>query len=123
MVRRLLDAGEREDIPAAIDCLDPDLEWIPLRAATEGAYHGHEGYEKFVADTSENFEVFEPRLELRDVGEQVLAWGTIHVRGSGSGVEMNVPVGGVFSFRDGRIIRWHDFGSKEKAFKAAGLSE
>jgi ketosteroid isomerase-like protein len=80
VVRRLLDAGERADIPAALACLDPDLEWIPLRAATEGAYHGHDGYEKFGADTRENFEVFEPHFELRELGERVLAWGTITMR-------------------------------------------
>jgi len=123
IVRQLLDAAEREDVPAALDCLDSGLEWVPLRAATEGAYHGHKGYEKFVADTNEAFEVFEPHFELRDLGERVLAWGTIHVRGSGSGVEMDVPVGGIFDFRGGRIARWQDFGSKEKALEAAGLSE
>jgi ketosteroid isomerase-like protein len=123
VVRRLLDAGDREDISAALACLDPDLEWIPLRAATEGSYYGRDGYERFVADTREIFEVFEPRLELRDLGDQVLAWGTITTRGAGSGVELEVPAGGIFDFRGGRIVRWHDFGSKEKALEAAGLSE
>jgi ketosteroid isomerase-like protein len=121
VVRRLLDAGD--DISTALACLDPDLEWIPLRAATEGAYYGHDGYEKFVADTRENFEAFEPHFELRDLGERVLAWGTITMRGAGSGIELEVPVGGIFDLRGGRVARWRDFGSKEKALEAAGLSE
>ena len=123
VVRRLLDAQERDDVLAAIDCIHPDVDWLPLRAATEGAYHGHEGFEKFVADTNTTFEIFEPHFELRDLGEQVLAWGTISVRGSGSGVEMDVPVGGIFDFCDGKIARWQDFGSKDKALEAVGLSE
>jgi ketosteroid isomerase-like protein len=123
VVHQLLEAVERDDLPAALACLDPALEWIPLRAATEGAYHGHEGYERFVADTNENFETFEPQFELRDLGDQVLAWGAISVRGAGSGVELDVPVGGIFDFRGGRIARWQDFGSKEKALEAVGLSE
>jgi ketosteroid isomerase-like protein len=122
-VRRLLDAWAREDLPGALACLDPEVDWVPLRAATEGVYHGHEGVERFVADTSETFETFDPHFELLDLGEQVLAWGTISVRGSGSGVEMEVPVGGIFDFRGGRIARWQDFGSKEKALKAVGLPE
>ena len=122
IVRRLLDAVERDDRPAALACLDPELEWIPLRAATEGAYHGHAGFERFVADTNENFEHFEPRFELRDLGGWVLAWGTLNVRGTGSGVELQVPVGGIFDFRAGRISRWQDFGSKEKALEFAGQS-
>jgi ketosteroid isomerase-like protein len=123
VVWRLLEARKRDDLPAALACLDPDLEWIPLRAATEGAYRGHQGFEKFIADTDENFETFEPHFELREVGERVLAWGTISVRGKGSGIEMDVPIGGVFDFRNGKIARWQDFGSKEKALEAVGLRE
>lgn len=122
IVLRLLDAAERDDLAGALTFLDPDLEWVPLRAATEGAYHGHDGYEKFVADTNESFEVFEPHFELRDLGERVLAWGTISVRGAGSGIEMQVPVGGIFDFRGGRIARWQDFGSKEKALEVVAQS-
>lgn len=123
VVRGLVDATNREDFSAALAFIDPDVEWIPARAATEGAYRGHEGFEKFVADTQETFETFEPRFELRDLGERVVAWGTIHVRGRGTGVEMDVPVGGVFDFRDGRIVRWEDFGSKQKALAAVGLGD
>ena len=125
VVRQLLEAVERDhdDLPAALACLDADVEWVPLRAATEGAYHGHEGYARFVADTNENFETFEPHFELCDLGDRVLAWGTISVRGAGSGVEMDVPVGGIFDFRGGKIARWKDFGSKETALEAVGLSE
>ena len=122
-VRQLIDAVGRGDALAALACLDPDLEWIPLRAATEGAYRGHDGYERFVAATNETFETFEPDFELSDLGEQVLAWGTIRVRGRGSSIETDIPVGGIFDFRAGRILRWRDFGSKEKALEAAGLSE
>jgi hypothetical protein len=94
-----------------------------LDAATEGAYHGHEGWEQFVADTRESFDAFEPRFELRDLGEQVLAWGMIRVSGKGSGIDMEFPVGGIFDCSGGKITRWQDFGSKEKALEAAGVSE
>jgi hypothetical protein len=32
-------------------------------------------------------------------------------------------MGGVFEFRDGKIVRWEDFGSKAEALKAVGLVE
>jgi ketosteroid isomerase-like protein len=123
LVRQLLDARDRGDLPAALACLDPDVEFIPLRAATEGAYRGHQGVEGFYADTLENFESFEPHYELRDLGERVLAWGTIHVRSKGGGVEMDIPTGGIFDLHGGKIIRWQDFGSKDKALQAVGLRE
>src|SRR4051794_38526327 len=100
----------------------PDVEFLPLRAATEGAYRGIAGIERFVADTEEIFEKFEPHYEFLDLGERVLAWGTIHVRARHSGIDTNIPVGGVFEFRDSKIVLWQDFGSKEKALEAVGLS-
>jgi limonene-1,2-epoxide hydrolase len=36
---------------------------------------------------------------------------------------MDIPTGGVFELRQGRIVRWQDSGSKERALAAAGLSE
>jgi hypothetical protein len=31
---------------------------------------------------------------------------------------VNVESGGLFEFRDGKVVRWEDFGSKEKALAA-----
>jgi ketosteroid isomerase-like protein len=101
----------------------PDVEYVPLRSATEGEYRGIAGIERFIADTEEVFEKFEPHFEFLDLGERVLAWGVIRVRARGSGIETDIATGGVFEFRDGKIVRWEDFGSKEKALKALGLAE
>jgi ketosteroid isomerase-like protein len=101
----------------------PDVEFLPLRAATEGAYHGIAGIERFVTDTDETFERFEPRYEFLDLGERVLTWGTIHVRARQSGIDTDIPVSAVVEFRDGKIVRWQAFDSKEKALEAAGLAQ
>jgi limonene-1,2-epoxide hydrolase len=76
-----------------------------------------------VADTLEVFEKFESHYEYVDLGERVLAWGHIHVRARGSGIETDIEVGGVYEFRDGKVVRWEDFGSKDKALEAVGPSE
>ena len=101
----------------------PDVEYVPLRSATEGEYRGIGGIERFNADTEEVFEKFELHCEFLDLGERVLSWGVIRVRARGSGIETDIPTGGIFDFRDGKIARWEDFGSKEKALKAMGLEE
>jgi hypothetical protein len=98
----------------------PEVEWLPRRAGTEGAYRGIEGMKRFADDTRELFDRFELRYELLDLGEQVLAWGTVHFRARQSGIESEVAFGGLVSFRDGKISRWEDFGSKEAALEAAG---
>ena len=116
-VQRFLDAALRDDLEAALACLHPELEFIPQRVRIEGAYRGHEGFERFRADTWEHYDRFEPDYELQDLGDRVASWGVIHVRGKASGLEMDVPSAGVFEFRDGLIVRWCDVGSKEKALE------
>ena len=101
----------------------PDVEFLPLRAATEGAYHGIAGIERFIADNEAVFEKFEPHQEFLDLDERVLTWGTIRVQARQSGIDMDIPVGGVVEFRDGKIVRWQAFGSKDAALKAVGLEE
>jgi ketosteroid isomerase-like protein len=123
VVRRLFEAFERDDLPGALSCLDPAIEWVPAPAEIEGAYHGHRGFERWVADTRETFGTFEPRFELWDLGDRVLAWGRISAQGSGSGVDMDFAFGGIFDLRDGRIVHWQDFGSRSKALEAAGVAE
>jgi limonene-1,2-epoxide hydrolase len=100
----------------------PEVAFLPRRSATEGAYHGIAGIEGFIADTREVFEKFELHCEFLDLGERVLAWGVIHVRARGSGIETDIATGGVYEFRDGKIVRWEDFGDKDKALKAVGLA-
>jgi hypothetical protein len=80
------------------DFCHPDVEFLPLRAATEGAFRGLAGLERFIADT--------------------LAWGVLHVRARASGIETDIESGGLFEFRDGKVVRWEDFGSKEEALAA-----
>ena len=97
------------------------FEFVPLRAATEGGYHGLSGIDRFIEDTREVFDKFEMHYQYEDLGNQVLAWGTIHVRATGSGVETDIATGGLCEFKEGKIIRWEDFGSRERALEAAGL--
>jgi len=123
IVRRAVEdwnSGERSE--ARVRAVwHPDVEFLPRRSATDGPYRGIEGVERFIADTEETFEKFEQHYEVLDLGERVLVWGTVHVRARGSGIETDIPRGGILEFRDGKIIRWEDFGSKEKALEAVGL--
>jgi ketosteroid isomerase-like protein len=123
LVRSLQDDWNRGDRTVDADRIHPDLEFLPRRAATEGVYRGLAGLERFFADTLEVFEKFELQHEYADLGERVLGWGHIHVRARGSGIETDIESGGVFEFRDGKVVRWEDFGSKDKAVEAVGLSK
>ena len=101
------------------DAYDAELEWLPHRSLTEGTYHGLEGMKRFAEDTHELFDRFELRYELLDLGDLLLAWGTVCFRARQSGIEAEIPFGGLVALRDGKILRWEDLGSKEAALEAA----
>jgi ketosteroid isomerase-like protein len=125
---RVLEEGllavSRGDLEAFLQHVDEDIVWIAARSAVEGTYRGHDGLRRFFADNDENFEVFEPHFrEMRDLGERILAVGTIHIRARGSSVETDIPVAGIFTFRRGKLVRWEDFRERRVALEAVGLSE
>jgi ketosteroid isomerase-like protein len=118
--RRLVDAVNRRDLDGVLRCMDPAVEFIPRRAAVQGAYRGHDGVRDYLADTLENFDLYEVHNEeIRDLGDRVLAFDTLRIRGKESGVEVSVPTAIVAMFRDGKIVRFEDFGERSKALKAA----
>ena len=106
------------------ELVDPEVVFEPLRAPVSGIYRGHQGYRQFFFDTAESFEVFRiHHSELRDLGDRVLAIGTLHIRAREGGVETDVPTAGIATYRDGRLVDWKDFGDRKRALEAAGLSE
>jgi ketosteroid isomerase-like protein len=124
LFRRGIEAFRRGDVEGILDTISEDVVWIAARSSVEGAYHGHEGIRRFLADNSENFELFEPGFdELRDLGDRVLAFGRFRIRARASGVETTFPVAGIATYRDGKLVRWEDFRERGLALEAAGLSE
>lgn len=129
IVRDLLEAFARRDHERAFDFYDPDIEWdasqqdVVLDARS--VYRGHEGVRAYwrrwlSAWTDLQFEI----EDVVDRGDEVVAlirnqrqWGR-H-----SGIETEVPPYGiVFSFRDGKVVRWSAYASQAAALEAAGPS-
>jgi SnoaL-like domain len=118
------DAMCRRDEGAIPETVHPEMVFEPRRAETEGAFVGHEGMRRFLADTAETFEVFQLQFaDVRDLGDRVLAIGSLHVRGRGSGVETDIPIAIVAEYRDGLLWRYKDYGEARSALEAAGLRE
>jgi ketosteroid isomerase-like protein len=123
-VHRGVDAMNRGEPDAILDMVDDEVVWEPLRASFEGAYRGHAGMRRYFADTAESFERFEVRFtEMRDLGERVLAIGTVRARGRDSGAEIEIVTAAVFTFREGRLVHYKDYGDRRAALEAAGVEE
>jgi ketosteroid isomerase-like protein len=127
-VDRLGEATEalnRGDARAYIGLTDPEIRFEPALAALQGTYEGHDGVREWFADVAEHFdEGVEVRYsEIRDLGDRVLAIGTIRYTGKGSGIRTETPVALIVRFRNGLITHLKDYGDRGEALTAAGLSE
>jgi ketosteroid isomerase-like protein len=123
---RLFNGSDDEaTIRFIIEHTHPDFEARSRFAEVQGTtYRGPEGVRQWVLDVRANFDRFETRfLDVRDLGDQVLALGVLNFRGKGSGVEMEQPLGYVWEIRDGKGTRLDFYGSHAEALEAVGLSD
>jgi ketosteroid isomerase-like protein len=127
IVRRGLEAWQRDDLDGWLSTLDPAVEWHTalerLVGGAESFYRGAEGMRAFWTAYRTELEDFQIEAEeLRDVGDDlVLFLGWIRWRGPASKLELDSPVGLVFTLRDGKIIRSMDYLSHSEALEAIGL--
>ena len=102
--------------------IDPEIEFVNPADAIDGSgtRNGIAGMriavENFVAGAGAGATVEVDELEQR--GDRVFVQGRVHVKGEASGAEVvGPPVGSVYTFRDGRILRieWHYDVAKARA--------
>ena len=61
--------------------------------------------------------------EFRDLDDSVVLLGRADGRGRGSRVKVDMPLGVIYDFRDGRISRVRTYLDHGEALRAAGLAE
>ena len=115
-----------DDVEKLISYVDSEGE---LHSAIVGGveaniYRGHDGFRRWVADSFESFEAVENEWsEFRDLDDRVLALGHVKARGRGSGMELESPIGWIFTIRRGKVAKTEGFLSRAEALEAVGLSE
>ena len=89
------------------------------------AFQGHEDLRRWSQQYFEVWESFEDRIEeIIDAGDKVVSVVNTTARGRASGIEIEWKENfGVWTIRDGRIVRVVWFASRDEALEAAGLSE
>ena len=126
LMRRATEAMTRGDAAAALEALDPEIEW---HATVGGIDEGRiaRGHEEVIRSFAEYFEVWE-RIELRadkfiDAGENgVVVFFHEIAKGRESGAVVETDTGTVNEIRDGKIVRVRSFMDRDQALEAAGLS-
>jgi ketosteroid isomerase-like protein len=127
VVRAMNEAFLAGDIDAALEALDPEIEW---HATVGGIDEGrvYRGREEVVQAFIDYFEVWE-RMEMRAEkyidapGPNVVVFHHEVAKGRESGVVVETDTGTVHTVRDGKIVRVRSYMDRTQALEAAGLSE
>jgi ketosteroid isomerase-like protein len=119
-----LAAGDTAALEEYMGFWHPEIRFEPQQAALEGGYSGHDGVRAWLADIAGHYESGHMHYsDVRDLGNQVLAIGVLRVIGRGSGIDMELPIAFVATYRDGLATHIKDYGDRKLALEAAGLSE
>ena len=125
VVRRLLEAFERDDRDAQLALLHPDVELVewPDSPAPQ-TFKGHAGALQAEQSWSEAWEWLRNDVEeMIEVGDKVLTCGRTVGKGKGSAIEIGVNAFNVYTVQGGKITRMEFFTTREQAESAAGLSQ
>jgi ketosteroid isomerase-like protein len=128
ILMRGMECFERRDVEAAIELLDPEVEWRPAFTALLGGetavFRGHDGAREVMRQFWEVFsETHFEVSEIRDLGDQALAVGTMHARGAESGAEIESPWAWLVRSKNGKATSIRVFTDPAEAIEAAGASE
>ena len=131
IVRRVYEAAASRDTETVLALYDRDVEWDGSRSRWSevmpgfSQWRGHEALRSFFRRYYEIWDAFEDEIqELIDAGDQVISVVTSRGRGRASGLDVEwAGNAGVWTIRDGKIVRVVWFPSRADALEAVGLRE
>ena len=126
IVRHAFAAVNRGDRATAIRYLHPEIVIDATRRVfNPTTYVGMQGIQQWIADTDEVWEQFGLDVsEYMDASDKVVVIGRLVGRGKSSGANVEQPIAGIWTLREGRIVRGEiGFTDRGEALKAVGLSE
>jgi ketosteroid isomerase-like protein len=122
VVLRAIQAFE-DDEEAWLSTADPGIEWYPIEEGNSPS-RGHEAAIRVRRSWLENWEGHQIDVEeVKDRADSVVVCLHLSGRGVRSGAEVDLRVYMHFKLRDGKIVYIYEYGDREEALEAAGLSE
>jgi ketosteroid isomerase-like protein len=129
VIRRLEAAFNDQDIQGALATMHPDVELELIGGFADimgqDIFNGSAGMRRFLTDWYATFKTMYTQQEqdFKITDDQVLVLSRFHATVEGSDVPVELPVGSIFTFEDGKIIRLAAYYDRKEALEAAGLSE
>src|SRR5829696_2637442 len=121
---RMYDALNRREEEALLREMDADVEGVVYFMQSEGTvYRQHSGVRRLFNELFSVFPDWHAEVAMTEHGKVLVT----EVRMTGTGASSGLPVEQtgwqVLRFRDGRIARFHGYGSQAEALEAVRLSE
>jgi ketosteroid isomerase-like protein len=125
IVRGCIESFQRGDYATAMDALDPEIEYDLTHFPDGEVYRGHDGVGEAFRIWIGTWEDYRMELdELIDAGDsEVIALVRELGRGKASGIELERPTAGVWTLRNGKVIRIRFYERRQAALEALGLAE
>jgi len=123
-VHPVFDAYNRRELDAALELVDPEVEFTTRFLEIEGDahYRGHDGIREWLGDLLAVFPDFKAEvLDAREIGEIVIATVRVRGHGVGSDVPLDERLWQASEWRDGKAVWWRTSGTEAEALEAAGL--
>ena len=125
LLLRGIDAWNRADLAATLELMSDDFEFRPTRDFfdLDPVYRGHDGWRRFWQVWRDAWESVTVRVErIEDLGDRLLAVVTFDGVGRGSGVQVSMSFGQIWTISEG-LARQIDVLQPNEALEAAGLRE
>ena len=114
----------RDDVAGVLRYYHPEIRFEHRLAELQANVTGIDAVRDWFVDATQIFDRWMIDCDdIRDLGDRVLALGTVRAVGKESGVEVEMPFTVVATIKDGLVTHFTDYGDSEKALEAAGLSE
>jgi ketosteroid isomerase-like protein len=125
LAERAVDAWNRGDLNAWIECFDENVLWVPLPNVPDlETIQGREAVLELMQQWLEPWDRYDVEtLELAGHGEMVI-WTARHLAfQERTGMELDQSMSAVFSFREGKIAEFRMFPNQGEALQAARLGD
>jgi uncharacterized protein len=116
-------AFNRNDIPATVKALDPQIEWTePAEFAGGGTYHGHAGVQAYLSQSRGNWTEGSCEPERFIVaGDKIIVFVHVRVKLKDSMQWHERRLADVYTFRNGKAIQMRAFADRRQALEWAGV--
>lgn len=118
-------AFNRGDIEAAVQFLDPEVEWIePAEFPGGGTYHGVEAAKQYLTQSRAGAaQVISEPEQFISAGDRIVVFVHARVLPKGSKTWEDIRLADIYTFQNGRATKMRAFANREDALRWAGVRD